>query len=91
MIYDSIYSNVNGKEPITNGAFQTTAVDQYNHRPKYEKLAFNLRNTIQFRWHNLDPTTNEKYESYEKYLNTVFSSKKRIKIKGERKKVQQEG
>ena len=47
---------------------------------------FSLRETIQYRWHNYNNITKERYTDFDDYLN-CFKSKKRTQIKRERQKV----
>lgn len=47
---------------------------------------YHLRETIQYRFTNLNSITNEKFTDFDDYLNS-FKSKRRIKIKAERRKV----
>ena len=53
---------------------------------EFIKNKYALRETIQYRWNNRNNDTLQMFTSFDDYLSS-FKSKRRIKIKGERKKV----
>ena len=54
--------------------------------PYFIERGFDLRQTVQYRWHNLNPLTGRKFTDFEDYL-SCFKSKRRIQIRRERKSV----
>lgn len=55
----------------------------------FRQSGYDLRETVQYRWENINPVTNKSFESFDDYLG-CFKSKRRIKIKGERRRVYQD-
>ena len=55
----------------------------------YLRSGFQLRETIQYRWENLNRDTGLPYRDFEEYL-SLFKSKRRMQIKRERRAVYEE-
>ena len=55
----------------------------------YLRSGFQLRETIQYRWENLNRDTGRPYHDFEEYL-SLFKSKRRMQIKRERRAVYEE-
>ena len=54
--------------------------------PVFKAIDYSLRETIQYRFTNVNNITNQPFSDFNDYLNS-FKSKRRIKIKAERRKV----